>query len=198
MSEIGYTSLIIILITLLICGSVYLGIAYNYSHKYTGILISGKVFIQTQCSKKSCSNKYYVNEIFIKGVNETNTCTVQRLTPYYFYGSAENVVQKLILNTERTIYQTFYNAGTCFDDKIKMYYETIGYILLLFPVLIIFIFIGLQCLILFEAQLETIYFSSLQNRFHNWMSAIHEAIINLFTCCKRKDYKNTENFESQI
>lgn len=90
-----------------VIGSVYLGLGNTYSYSYKGILKKGEVFTENSCSSSTtcdskgnnchttttCSNTYYVDEIFYKGDNTTSTCTVRRLTPYYFKCDADNFFQ---------------------------------------------------------------------------------------------------------
>jgi hypothetical protein len=113
-----------------VLGSVFLGMANNYSRVFQGILIGGSIFQDTQCSKSSCSTSFYVMETFQKGMNTTNTCTVQRMTKYYSYGSCENRVRSLVLGTKRTLYQNPYDHGTCMDATNLHYYNAVGGVLL--------------------------------------------------------------------
>ena len=182
MSEGGYASIIVIILVLLGCGAGYIGTAYSYKQKFTGILSEANVLTVTSCNKGSCSNTYYVNEVFLKGYNETNTCTVKRLYGYYSYGDAENKVLHTIKNSKRTLYQT-YDAGTCYDEKIKQYYSIIGFVLFslgaFLPVGAILLYICLS----FEHLLETKRFTEISNSFHNTMINIHNTFVNIGKCC---------------
>lgn len=130
-----------LLLSAWIIGAVFLGIANTYSSSYVGILKKGEVSTETTCSSNcknnkcstSCSNQYYVDEIFYKGVNTTSTCTVRRLTSYYFKGDANNFVSRMKLGTKRTLYESPYSHGTCMDDKIREYYNIVGGIVIGFP-----------------------------------------------------------------
>ena len=67
-----------------------------------------------------------------------------RLTPYYFNGDAENVVINKKMGTQRIIWTTYYDTGTCYDQAIKTYYTTIGSVLMGFAGFftgIVFVFI---------------------------------------------------------
>jgi hypothetical protein len=127
-SSIGLGMIVIIIMISL--GIYYLVIANANNGKFVGTLIRENVKTDTTCSKSknggsSCSSKYYVEQIFKKG-NSTNTCTVTRLTPYYFKGSANNVVENAVLYTQRDIWVTYYSAGVCYDITIRNYYNAIG------------------------------------------------------------------------
>jgi len=119
-----------ITVSFLLIGGVMVGISNNFSGIYTGVLQRGYVQANTNCNKKSCSTTYYVREVFTKGHNTTSTCTVERPTPYYFEGDADNFVSRMILGTERKLYQTTYSHGTCLDDALRYQYEVIGYVFL--------------------------------------------------------------------
>jgi len=108
-----------------ILGIYYLVIGNAYATQFTGTLIKADVNTVTSCSKKSCSQTYYVEEIFTKD-NSTNTCSIQRLIPYYFKGQANNVALSKKLGTTRTIWTTYYSSGTCYDQSIRDYYNKIG------------------------------------------------------------------------
>jgi hypothetical protein len=197
MAEAGYCSVIICLLVMLICGAVFLGNAYNYTKTYNGILVSGNVYTETSCTKKGgCNNKYYVNEIFKKGQNETNTCTIRRPTVYYFYGDAQNHVQKLVLHTERKIYQVKYDVGTCFDEKIKNYYETVGYILLCFPLFIVASVVFILFCVFLEKNIETKVFTPLWTTIHQGMVYLHNRILACF--CKSSENNKTVNDGGEI
>lgn len=126
-----------------IIGIVYLGLGNTFSAKYVGVLNRGSVFTDVSCSTTCdsdghnchthCTNTYYVDEIFNKSPTSVYTCTVRRLTPYYFKGDADNFVSAMKLGTSRQLYQTTYSHGTCIDDKIKNYYNTVGGILFGIP-----------------------------------------------------------------
>ena len=143
-----FSTLFVTLSIFIALGIYYLVIANTYGGEFLGTLIDANVNIVTSCSSSksgtSCSTKYYVDEIFRKD-NSTNTCTVERLTPYYFKGSANNIVNNIELYTTRTIWTSTYNAGTCYDITIRNYYNAIGGtfigfagIILLLPLLFIF------------------------------------------------------------
>jgi hypothetical protein len=123
-------SLFCIWLTLLLLGIGYIGTANLYTKVYEGTLIRGSVYQHTTCSKSSCSTSYYVMETFQKGNNTRSTCTVQRFTPYKFYGSAQDQVQNLVLGTKRKLYQFAINSHTCMDESNLQFYNTFGGILL--------------------------------------------------------------------
>lgn len=128
-------SCVILLFTIFITGIVYLALANSFSDSYIGILKEGNVFTDVSCTTTcdnnkhcttNCDNTYYIEEIFYKNANTMSTCTVRRLTPYYFKGDANNFVSRMILGTTRQLYQTTYSHGTCIDDKIRDQYNAIG------------------------------------------------------------------------
>ena len=132
-----------------IAGIYYLVVANTWDHRWTSaILKRGEVYTKTSCdsnknSGTTCSNTYYVEEIFYKGPNITHTCTVRRLTPYYFKGNANAFVDDMVLGTTRNIYQTTYSSGTCFDDKIRSNWNIQGGIytgFAMIPVIIVICF----------------------------------------------------------
>lgn len=138
-------------ISFFICGVYYLCIANQWDHKWDGILMKGDVYTDTSCTNDKngnshCSNTYYVDQMFYKGENTTHTCTIRRLTPYYFKGSADAFVNNMKLYTHRTIYQTTYSAGTCFDEKIRYQYNVYGGVFLglsLIPVLFLLVYLSI-------------------------------------------------------
>jgi hypothetical protein len=114
-----------------VTGIVYLVEGNASSGKFVGILTKATVYTDTSCNtdKKGntrCSSTYYVMETFDKD-NTGHTCTVQRLIPYYYYGSADAFATSRKLGTTRTIWTSWYSHGTCYDEKIKWYYNCIGY-----------------------------------------------------------------------
>lgn len=119
-----------------IVGIVYLVLGNSFSDTYVGILQKGSIFTDSSCSTRcynngknchtSCSNTYYIDEIFLKNNYTTSTCTVRRLTYYYSKKDADNFVSNMILNTSRQLYQTTYSSKICMDDKIKNYYNIVG------------------------------------------------------------------------
>ena len=120
----------------------YVCFANIYSDKFTGILQRGYVYgdssCNTNCGKNnncqtSCSETYYVRQVFLKGVDSTSTCTVQRPTEYFFQGDADNFVSRMILGTSRELYQTVYSHGTCIDSKIRNMYNTIAICFFVIP-----------------------------------------------------------------
>jgi len=110
-------------------GISYLVIGNAYGDEFIGTLISAKTITKTSCSTSKhstrCTYTYYVGETFSKN-NSTNTCLVQRLTPYLFQGSADNIAKNKILYTKRKIWTTWYNPGSCYDQTIRNYYTAIG------------------------------------------------------------------------
>ncbi len=138
----------------IIWGMIYLIQTNAGSLEFTGTLIQADVITSTSCNNKNmCSTYYYVTEIFTKD-NSTNTCTVQRLTPYSYRGDANNVAINKILGTTRKVWTVYYSAGTCIDQSIKNYYNTIGGVLLGFggsflAFFLIIIFFE-ECIILYE------------------------------------------------
>jgi len=134
----------------LVLGITYIVTAYANGGQFVGTLESAKVITTTSCSKNSCSNTYYVGETFRKD-NTTNTCLVQRLKPYYFMGDADNVATHEELGTTRTIWTTYYDAGTCYDAAIRSVYAAVGWT---FMALAIFI-VGVVLLVIFyESMVE--------------------------------------------
>lgn len=139
-------------LAMVIIGVSYLCFANIYSQSYTGILQRGYVYADTSCSTHcddkgknchtTCSNTYYVREVFLKNAYTTSTCTVQRLTPYYFQGDADNFVSRMVLGTTRKLYETTYSHGTCIDDKIREQYNIIGSIFLTFPNFVILVILS--------------------------------------------------------
>lgn len=128
-------------IALFIAGVYYLSVANNWDYKWNHAILSHvDVYTQTSCDKTSCSNTYYIEEIFFKFSNTTDTCTVRRAKPYYFKGSANNVAENAVLGTTRVLYQTTYSSGTCFDDSIRKYWNILGGVFLsvsFIPIIII-------------------------------------------------------------
>lgn len=131
------TSLVIWTITFFISGVYYLCIANQWDHKWdNAVLYKGEVHTDSSCSTScnsegkschtTCTNKYYVEQIFWKYIGSKSSCTVRRLTPYYHKGDANNFVSSMVLGTERTLYQTTYSAGTCFDEKIRYQWNVYG------------------------------------------------------------------------
>ncbi len=140
-SKYGFGSVFVTCVLLFSFGVQYIVLGNSFHGTYTGTLVAVKVFQQTSCNKNSCSTTYYIQEIFTKGLS-SSTCTVQRLTPYYFAGDANNVMQNAILGTTRTVYQTYYDPGTCIDDTIRNYYNAIGWPLFSVCMFIIIIVLG--------------------------------------------------------
>jgi hypothetical protein len=152
-----------------IVGIVYLALGNTFSNRYIGILDRGSVFADSSCSTKcdsngknchtKCTNTYYVDEIFLKNNHTTSTCTVRRLTSYYFKGDADNFVSKMILGTSRQLYQTTYSHGTCIDDKIRDYYNNVGGILFGFSS---FVMISIL-LFVFSEEIKKFQFTIIKN-----------------------------------
>lgn len=151
MSDNKYIGVTIIayFISFFISGVYYLVVANNWDFRWdNAILDSVEVYTKTSCSTSdghtSCSNTYYVEEIFKKFANTTSTCTVRRLTPYYMKGDANSFAERTILGTYRTIYQTTYSAGTCFDNKIRYQWNVYGGVFLalsMLPIMVILYFL---------------------------------------------------------
>jgi len=143
-----FSSIFVIISVFVSLGIYYLVIANSYGGVFEGTLIAVKVNTVTSCSSNkqgtSCSQRYYIDEIFRKD-NSSNTCTVQRLTPYYFKGSANNIVENAVLYTKRTVWTAPYNANTCIDITLRNYYNTIGAILLGFGCFLIIAFLLIIC-----------------------------------------------------
>jgi hypothetical protein len=141
-----YVSISVYFTAFFITGVYYLVVANNWDYKWiNAILFSGDVYTKTSCSTTnghtSCNNQYYVEEMFYKTYNTTNSCTVRRLTPYTFKGDANAFVSRMKLGTTRQLYQTTYSVGTCFDDKIREQYNIYGGVFLglsMIPILVIF------------------------------------------------------------
>lgn len=113
-------------------GVYYLAIANNYKHVWdSAILKRGDIYTETSCTKSksghtSCSDTYYIEEIFQKELINPSTCTVQRLTPFYIKGNANRFVDSMELGTTREIYETTYSSGVCFDNKIRYQWNVYG------------------------------------------------------------------------
>jgi hypothetical protein len=152
-------------------GITYLTIANSYGDIFTGTLISAKTITRTSCSNSKhssgCSYTYYVGETFSKD-NSTNTCLIVRLTPYYFQGDADNIVANKILYTQRTIWTTWYNAGTCYDQAIKNYYNIVGGVMISIAGLIFLFFLFGLCLdlIIYICDSTRSYSSNIQTKPH--------------------------------
>ena len=137
-----------------IIGICYLCFGNVYSKSYDGILKEGSLYSKTSCTTNcnrdrknchtTCSNTYYVDEIFFKNNNTESTCTVRRPTVYYFIGDANNFISTMKLGTTRKLYQNTYSAGTCIDEKIRYLYNCIGSILLAYPNFCLLIFLLLS------------------------------------------------------
>lgn len=163
-----------------IAGVYYLVVANSWDNKWNNsVLKNADVYTKTSCSTTnghtSCSNTYYVEEIFDKFANTTHTCTVRRLTPYSFKGDANAFVGRTILGTERTIYQTTYSAGTCFDDKIRYQYNIYGGVFLglsMIPVVVLLFCLG--CWLL--------------EKFQKWLSEQSFSVSRLSTGTEMKSY----------
>lgn len=146
------SAIIIILLIPLIFSITYICIANIYNKSYIGELTRAEVFADLSCTRNCdsngrnchtrCNNAYYVDEIFKKNKNSMSTCTVRRMTRYSFRGDADNFVSKVKLNTQRKLYETTYSSGTCIDNKIKNYCNTVGIVCMsIFVLFIIIIFI---------------------------------------------------------
>lgn len=147
--------------TLFSLGIYYLVEANTNDGVYDGVLFKGDVFTKTSCSSSknggtSCSNTYYVEEEFYKGYNTTHSCTIRRLTPYYFKGDANDFVNNMQLYTVRPVYQTTYSHGTCFDDKIRYQYNICGGIFFGISMIPFLFGFGILCVNFFNA-IKTIY-----------------------------------------
>ena len=150
-------SLIVVSVIIFITGFSYIITAQAPGKEFVGTLKSCNVYTETDCDtdKKGhthCSNSYYAMEVFNKN-NSTNTCTIQRLTMYSFYGSAQSFCDTRKLGTTRSVYEYWYNAGSCFDDAIRRYMRDIGYSLMFIPICAWIV--GL-CIVFYEAILEFI------------------------------------------
>lgn len=138
---------------LTISGMTFLILGNTYSEIFHGELIRSEVYSDTNCNthcdsggkncNTNCDDTYYVDQIFLKRPdgNSTSTCTVRRLTPYYFKGDADNFVSRSKMGTRRTIFETLHSHGTCYDKKIRRTYNILGGILLAFPNSIILVII---------------------------------------------------------
>lgn len=144
---------------LTITGMYYLISGNTYSEIFQGELKSVQVYSKIDCDTKcdsngknchtNCDDTFYIDEIFLKRPdgNSTSTCTVRRLTPYYFKGDADNFASRAKLGTRRTIYETTYSHGTCYDKKIRRTYNILGSLLFAFPnfvLLLVICYIGVN------------------------------------------------------
>lgn len=157
-------------------------IQYNtYKSVYhNAILIRGDVVSVTSCSssKKSgttCNTLYYVDEIFQKHENTTSTCTVRRQTTYYSKGDADNFLSRMKLNTQRTVWQTTWDHGTCYDSKLRQTATIMGSIFLSFGALPLVI---LLVIVFFEVIYK--FYKWIVKCFYN----IYISFVNCFTLCK--------------
>ena len=149
--------LIVIVIIFISLGTYYLTIGNASGAVFTGTLVSSSVLMSSSCNKNSCSSSYYVTETFQKG-DSTNTCTITRLIPYYFWGDANNVAIHKKLGTQRKIWTTYYDAGSCYDQSIRTYYTIVGGILLgfgCFIILLIVFYFGIETIIQHHKDLTT-------------------------------------------
>lgn len=142
----------------MVIGTTFLFSANLYREKFHGELVRVEVYSDTSCTtscnsegkncRTSCSDEYYIHEIFRKRPdgNSTSTCTVERPRIYYFKGDADNVVSRTKLGTRRRLYETLTSHGTCYDDKIKRTWNIVGSVFLALPnflILCVFIFAGI-------------------------------------------------------
>lgn len=185
----------VIFLAVWVIGIVYLGLGNTFSDRYVGILQRGSVYTDTNCNTHcnsegknchtSCDNTYYVDQIFLKNDHTTSTCTVQRPTPYYFKGDADNFVSRMKLGTTRQLYQTTYSHGTCIDNKIRNRYNAIGGTLFGFTTLIM-----IACLLFVFAEQISRW---KVNNFDKWTFPS----CTLPICCRRSYWitSSTNNFE---
>jgi hypothetical protein len=136
---------IVIITTLIIIAALaiyYLVIANTYGNKYQGVLVKVNVNGKSDCNKNDkCTTHYYIREVFEyeKTNNITDVCFVDRLTTYYLKSDADYKAWHTKLGTTRTIWTTYYNSKICYDETLKLYYNTIGYTLVAFSGLMMLI-----------------------------------------------------------
>jgi len=133
----------------MIIGISFLFSANVYRQEFNGELIRSDVHTKTSCDticdnegkncRTSCTNRYYVHQIFRKepDSDSLSTCTVERPRLYYFKGDADNFVSRTKLGTRRRLYESLLSHGTCFDDKIKTTWNKLGAALVIIPNIIL-------------------------------------------------------------
>lgn len=144
----------------------------------------------TSCSKDSnghttctTNNYYYINEHFTKYVNgkETNDgCSVRRLTTYYTYSAAVNKMATEKLGTFRKIYTypTTQIFGSCADDGILKYYNTVAYVMLAFFISSFFV-----CIFTMLSVLMTTWIDSLKEKGVEYNTFTHKTNLSFTYCC---------------
>ena len=133
-------SLLALYIAMNIISLLFLFSANFHSYSYVGTLKSAYISNEPSCSSRcndegkychtTCSDNFYVNQIFLKNIDTRATCTLKSYKLYYYRGDADNYMSLLDIGMSKVLYQSMFSYGTCIDEEQKLNYNWWGKFLL--------------------------------------------------------------------